>query len=109
MEVIEIVSEQLGVPVNQISTNSRFVDDLGADSLDLVELIMCLEEHFEIEIPDNIASKIKTVGDAVMFIEGLQNKIDNTNPIKNKVRKQRFIATRQKRNIQKIILKNKRR
>ncbi|MGB1927526.1 MAG: acyl carrier protein [Rubripirellula sp.] len=67
--VIEIVSEQLGVDKEKISTDTSFVNDLGADSLDTVELVMELEEEFDISIPDDAAEKIQKVGEAVAFIE----------------------------------------
>ena len=67
--VKKIVAEQLGVNEADIKNESSFVDDLGADSLDTVELVMALEEEFEIEIPDSEAEKIATVGDAVEFIK----------------------------------------
>ena len=67
--VRERVATQLGVGAETIRTESSFVEDLGADSLDVVELIMSLEEEFEIEIPDEQAEKIVTVGDAVKYIE----------------------------------------
>lgn len=66
--VIKIVSEQLGVEEQKISSTSSFVDDLGADSLDTVELVMAFEEEFKVEIPDEDAEKIKTVGDAINYI-----------------------------------------
>jgi acyl carrier protein len=68
-EVKEVVAEQLGVNIDEIKEDSKFVDDLGADSLDVVELVMALEEKFDIEIPDEAAEKIATVADAVKFIE----------------------------------------
>lgn len=68
-KVAEIVAEQLGVEVSTINRESRFVDDLGADSLDTVELVMALEEEFKVEIPDQEAEKIKTVGNAIEYIE----------------------------------------
>ena len=68
-KVKEIVVEQLGVDEADVAIDSTFIDDLGADSLDIVELIMAFEEEFNIEIPDEIAEKIKTVKDAVDFIE----------------------------------------
>ena len=68
-EVKEIVAEQLGVNKDEIKEDSKFAEDLGADSLDVVELVMALEEKFDIEIPDEEAEKIQTVGDAVKFIE----------------------------------------
>ena len=67
--VIEIVSEQLGVDKEKITTDTSFVNDLGADSLDTVELVMDLEEEFDISIPDEAAEKIQKVGEAVAFIE----------------------------------------
>jgi acyl carrier protein len=69
-KVKKIIVEQLGVDEADISTESSFIEDLGADSLDIVELIMALEEEFEIEIPDSDAEKITTVGDAVDYIKG---------------------------------------
>lgn len=68
-KVKEIVVEQLGVDEADVTINSTFIDDLGADSLDIVELIMAFEEEFNIEIPDEIAEKIKTVKDAVEYID----------------------------------------
>ena len=68
-KVKNIVVEQLGVSEADVQIDSTFIDDLGADSLDIVELIMALEEEFEIEIPDDAAEKIKTVHDAVDYIE----------------------------------------
>ena len=67
--VIDIVSEQLGVDKDKITPETSFVTDLGADSLDTVELVMELEEEFDINIPDDAAEKIQTVGQAVEFIE----------------------------------------
>ena len=64
-----IIVEQLGVEADQVKPEAQFVNDLGADSLDTVELIMALEEEFDIEIPDEKAEKIKTVGEAVSYIE----------------------------------------
>ena len=66
--VKEIVAEQLGVEEGQVLTESSFMDDLGADSLDTVELVMALEEEFDIEIPDEDAEKIQTVHDAIEYI-----------------------------------------
>ena len=68
-KVKEIVVEQLGVEAADVAIDSTFIDDLGADSLDIVELIMAFEEEFGIEIPDEAAEKIKTVKDAVTYIE----------------------------------------
>ena len=67
-KVKKLVVEQLGVEEDDITMESSFIDDLGADSLDIVELIMALEEEFSLEIPDNEAEKITTVGDAVGYI-----------------------------------------
>ena len=67
--VKNIIVEQLGVEADQVKPEAQFVNDLGADSLDTVELIMALEEEFDIEIPDEKAEKIKTVGEAISFIE----------------------------------------
>ena len=71
--VKKIVAEQLGVNEADIKTESAFVEDLGADSLDTVELVMELEEEFDINIPDDAAEKIQTVGQAIKFIEEAQN------------------------------------
>lgn len=67
--VVNIVAEQLGVDKDKIKRESNFVNDLGADSLDTVELVMELEEEFDISIPDDAAEKIQTVGEAVDHIE----------------------------------------
>ena len=67
--VKEIIVEQLGVDPEQVTTEASFVEDLGADSLDTVELVMALEEEFDLEIPDEDAEKIATVGDAIEYIE----------------------------------------
>ena len=69
-QVKAIVAEQLGVKAEQVTNEASFVDDLGADSLDTVELVMALEEEFEIEIPDEDAEKITRVKEAVNYIEG---------------------------------------
>jgi len=68
-KVKKIISEQLNVKEDEITENSSFVDDLGADSLDTVELVMAFEEEFGIEIPDEDAEKIRMVKDAVKYIE----------------------------------------
>jgi acyl carrier protein len=68
-EVKEVVVEQLNVNPDEVKPESKFVEDLGADSLDVVELVMALEEKFDIEIPDADAEKIVTVGDAIKYIE----------------------------------------
>ena len=67
--VKKIVVEHLSVEASSITSSSSFIDDLGADSLDTVELVMAFEEEFGIEIPDDAAETIQTVGDAVKFIE----------------------------------------
>jgi acyl carrier protein len=68
-KVKEIVADELSVDASIVAPQARFVEDLGADSLDVVELVMRFEEEFEIEIPDEDAEKITTVGDAVDYIE----------------------------------------
>jgi acyl carrier protein len=71
--VIDIVAEQLGVSKDQVTPETSFVNDLGADSLDTVELVMELEEEFDINIPDDAAEKIQTVGQAIEYIEKTQS------------------------------------
>lgn len=68
-KIKQIIAEQLGVKLEEIKSESSFIDDLGADSLDTVELVMALEEEFNIEIPDEDAEKMATVGDAIRYIE----------------------------------------
>ena len=68
-KVKQIIVEQLGVDEGEVSSNASFVDDLSADSLDTVELVMAFEEAFDIEIPDEDAEKIRTVKDAIDYIE----------------------------------------
>ena len=65
----DIIVEQLGVEPDEVTEQSSFIDDLGADSLDIVELIMALEEEFNMEIPDEEAEKISTVGDVIEYIK----------------------------------------
>ena len=72
--VKEIIIEQLGVEAGQVTDRAKFVEDLGADSLDTVELVMALEEEFSIEIPDEDAEKIVSVGDAIGYITGHSEK-----------------------------------
>ena len=67
--VKEIICEQLGVEEDEVAPNAKFIEDLGADSLDTVELVMAFEEEFDLEIPDEDAEKIVTVGDAVSYIK----------------------------------------
>lgn len=68
-QVKDVVAEQLNVEPAEVTEDSSFVDDLGADSLDLVELVMALEDNFDMKIPDEDVEGIKTVGDAVAYIE----------------------------------------
>jgi acyl carrier protein len=68
-KVIEVVADRLGRPVDEVKTESNFVEDLGADSLDLVELIMALEDEYDVTIPDEDAQNIRTIADAVAYIE----------------------------------------
>ena len=71
-EMVEIIVEQLSVEKDKVVSEASFVDDLGADSLDLVELIMAMEEKFDIEIPDEDAEKIVTVQNAVDYVDKLK-------------------------------------
>ena len=68
-KIKQIIADQLGVKKEEVTDNAKFVDDLGADSLDTVELVMALEEEFGIEIPDEDAEKLATVGDALRYID----------------------------------------
>ncbi|MDQ7044595.1 MAG: acyl carrier protein [Sulfurimonas sp.] len=68
-DIKEVVVEQLSVNVDEVKNDAKFVEDLGADSLDVVELVMALEEKFDIEIPDDEAEKIQTLNDVVAYIE----------------------------------------
>ena len=68
-KIRQIIADQLGVKKEEVTDNAKFVDDLGADSLDTVELVMALEEEFGVEIPDEDAEKLATVGDALRYIE----------------------------------------
>ena len=68
-KVKEIIVEQLGVEEDDVTPNAKFIEDLGADSLDTVEIVMALEEHFDIQIPDEDAEKISTVGEAIEYIK----------------------------------------
>lgn len=69
-KVKDIIVEQLGVNPEQVTTTASFIEDLGADSLDTVELVMAFEEEFSVEVPDEDAEKLLTVGDVVKYIEG---------------------------------------
>ncbi len=68
-KVKEIIVEQLGVNADQVKPEASFIEDLGADSLDTVELVMAFEEEFGVDIPDEDAEKMRTVGDAITYIE----------------------------------------
>jgi len=72
-KVKEIISQQLDVDMGQIKEESQFIEDLGADSLAIVELVLAFEEQFDIEIPDEDTEKIRTVGDAVTYISSHTN------------------------------------
>ena len=72
-KVVEIIVDQLGVDEKQVKTEASFIDDLGADSLDTVELVMALEEEFDIEIPDEDAENISTVQNAIDYIKNQTN------------------------------------
>ncbi len=65
----EIIVDQLGVSGDEVVPEASFIDDLGADSLDIVELVMAMEEEFDIEIPDDDAEKIQTIGDAISYLK----------------------------------------
>ncbi len=69
-KVIKIIEEQLGVDPDRVKPEASFIDDLGADSLDIVELVMAMEEEFDIEIPDEDAEKLRTVQDVLKYLEG---------------------------------------
>ena len=71
-KVKTIIIEQLGVEEDEVTNEASFVDNLGADSLDIVELVMALEEEFELEIPDEDAEQIRTVGEAIAYIQNRQ-------------------------------------
>ena len=73
-KVKSIIAEQLGVKIEEVTDTASFVDDLGADSLDTVELVMALEEEFGIEIPDEEAEKMTSVGEAIHYVEGKATK-----------------------------------
>jgi len=73
-KIKQIIVDELGVDEAEVTENARFIEDLGADSLDLVELVMRFEEEFDIEIPDEDAEKITTVKDAVEYIDGKAGK-----------------------------------
>ena len=83
-KVKKIVVDHLGIEESKISLDSKFIDDLGADSLDTVELVMAFEEQFDIEIPDDAAETIMTIKDAVDFINSTRTNINNTSKIAQK-------------------------
>ncbi len=68
--VSEIIIEQLGITRDELVAKASFIDDLGADSLDIVELVMAMEEEFDIEIPDDDAEKIQTIEDVITYVKG---------------------------------------
>ena len=72
--VKDIIVEQLGVKPDQVTPAAKFIEDLGADSLDTVELVMALEEEFGIEVPDEQAEKLQSVGDVIKYVEESQQK-----------------------------------
>lgn len=73
-KVKDIIVEQLSVNAEQVTPEAKFIEDLGADSLDVVELVMAFEEQFSVEVPDEDAEKLQTVGDVVKYIEEKQDK-----------------------------------
>jgi acyl carrier protein len=73
-KVKDIIVEQLGVNPEQVTPTASFIEDLGADSLDIVELVMAFEEEFSVEVPDEDAEKLQTVGDVIKYIEERANK-----------------------------------
>ena len=73
-KVKDIIVEQLSVNAEQVTPEAKFIEDLGADSLDIVELVMAFEEEFGVEVPDSDAEKLLTVGDVVKYIEDKQSK-----------------------------------
>jgi acyl carrier protein len=73
-KVKDIIVEQLGVNPEQVTPSAKFIEDLGADSLDTVELVMAFEEEFSVEVPDEEAEKLQTVGDVIKYIEEKGNK-----------------------------------
>lgn len=68
-KIKELIVEQLGVSAEEVVPEANFIDDLGADSLDIVELVMAIEEEFTVEIPDEDAERIQTIGDAISYVE----------------------------------------
>ena len=80
-KITEIIVEQLGVKPEEVTPEASFVDDLGADSLDTVELVMALEEEFGVEIPDEDAEKMTNVGEAVRYVEEKASKTDRKSAV----------------------------
>ena len=78
--VKDIIVEQLGVKPDQVTPEAKFIEDLGADSLDTVELVMALEEEFGIEVPDEQAEKLQSVGDVIKYIEEIAEVISTNAP-----------------------------
>ena len=74
-KVKDIIAEELGVEMDKLSESASFMEDLGADSLDTVELVMAFEKEFDIEIPDDEAEKLRTVGDALTFLRTKQEEL----------------------------------
>ncbi len=72
-KVKDIIVDQLSVTPEQVTTNASFIDDLGADSLDTVELVMAFEEEFGVEVPDEVAEKLQTVNDVIEYIKDKKN------------------------------------
>ena len=68
----QIIGEQLGVTAEEVTPEASFIDDLGADSLDIVELVMAIEEEYGLEIPDEAAERMQTIGDAIAYVEERQ-------------------------------------
>lgn len=64
-----LITEQLGVSKDEVALNASFLDDLGADSLDIVELVMSMEEEFDVEIPDDDVERLRTIGDAIVYLK----------------------------------------
>ena len=91
-KVKDIIVEQLGVNPEQVTPNASFIEDLGADSLDIVELVMAFEEEFSVEVPDEDAEKLQTVGDVVKYIEEKRQAIGG-HPAGTFVRAQRNTAS----------------
>ena len=73
-KVREIIVEQLGVSADEVVAEASFIDDLGADSLDIVELVMAIEEEFDIEVPDEEAERMQNIGDVIAYVEEKSSK-----------------------------------